>query len=136
MKIVVIGGTGLIGANLVNNLRQRRHEVTPMAPASGVNTITGEGPAETRAGAQVVLDVANSPSFDNKAILDFFETLSRNLLAAEGAAGTGHHIALSVVGTDRLLESGYFRGKIAQKKLVKVHDEATGGRHPKGDKDS
>lgn len=119
MKIVVIGGTGLIGTKLVNNLRQRGHEVVAASPASGVNTLTGEGLAEALAGTQVVVDVANSPSFEDKAVLEFFETSGRNLLAAEVAAGVKHHVALSVVGTDRLAESGYFRGKIAQEKLIK-----------------
>lgn len=120
MKIVVIGGSGLIGSKLVNRLRQRGHEVLAASPASGVNTITGEGLAEALAGAQVVVDVANSPSFEDKAVLEFFETSGRNLLAAEAAAGVKHHVALSVVGTDRLAESGYFRGKIAQEKLIKA----------------
>lgn len=120
MKIVVIGGSGLIGTKLVNKLRQHGHEVVAASPASGVNTITGEGLAEALAGAQVVVDVANSPSFEDKAVLEFFETSGRNLLAAEATAGVGHHIALSVVGTDRLLESGYFRGKMAQEKLIKA----------------
>jgi uncharacterized protein YbjT (DUF2867 family) len=120
MKIVVIGGSGLIGTKLVNKLRQRGHEVLAASPASGVNTITGEGLAEALAGAQVVVDVANSPSFEDKAVLEFFETSGRNLLAAEAAAGVKHHVALSVVGTDRLAESGYFRGKIAQEKLIKA----------------
>ena len=120
MKIVVIGGSGLIGSKLVNNLRQRGHQVVAASPASGINTITGEGLAEALAGAQVVVDVANSPSFEDKAVLEFFETSGRNLLAAEATAGVGHHIALSVVGTDRLLESGYFRGKMAQEKLIKA----------------
>src|SRR5688572_19303611 len=120
MKIVVIGGSGLIGTKLVNRLRQNGHEVVAASPASGVNTITGEGLAEALAGAQVVVDVANSPSFEDKAVLEFFETSGRNLLAAEAAAGVKHHVALSVVGTDRLLESGYFRGKMAQEKLIKA----------------
>ena len=120
MKIVVIGGTGLIGTKLVNNLRQSGHEVVAASPASGVNTITGEGLAEALAGAQVVVDVANSPSWEDKAVLEFFETSGRNLLAAEAAAGVGHHVALSVVGTDRLQESGYFRGKMAQENLIKA----------------
>jgi uncharacterized protein YbjT (DUF2867 family) len=120
MKIVVIGGSGLIGTKLVNKLRQSGHEVVAASPASGVNTITGEGLAEALAGAQVVVDVANSPSFEDKAVLEFFETSGRNLLAAEATAGVGHHVALSVVGTDRLLESGYFRGKMAQEKLIKA----------------
>ena len=119
MKIVVIGGSGLIGSKLVANLRQRGHEVLAASPASGVNTITGEGLAEALAGAQVVVDVANSPSFEDKAVLEFFQTAGRNLLAAEAAAGVKHHVALSVVGTDRLAESGYFRGKIAQEKLIR-----------------
>lgn len=120
MKIVVIGGSGLIGSKLVNRLRQRGHEVLAASPASGVNTITGEGLAEALAGAQVVVDVANSPSFEDKAVLEFFETSGHNLLTAEAAAGVKHHVALSVVGTDRLAESGYFRGKIAQEKLIKA----------------
>ena len=120
MKIVVIGGSGLIGTKLVNNLRQHGHEVVAASPSSGVNTLTGEGLAEALAGAQVVVDVANSPSFEDKAVLEFFETSGRNLLAAEAAAGVGHHVALSVVGTDRLLASGYFRAKMAQEKLIKA----------------
>jgi uncharacterized protein YbjT (DUF2867 family) len=120
MKIVVIGGSGLIGSKLVSNLRQRGHEVVAASPASGINAITGEGVAEALAGAQVVVDVANSPSFEDKAVLEFFQTSGRNLLAAEATAGVEHHIALSVVGTDRLLESGYFRGKMAQEKLIKA----------------
>jgi uncharacterized protein YbjT (DUF2867 family) len=119
MKIVVIGGSGLIGTKLVNELRQRGHDVVAASPSSGVNTITGEGLAEAAAGAQVVADVANAPSFEDKAVLEFFETSGRNLLAAEAAAGVGHHVALSVVGTDRLLQSGYFRGKMAQEDLIK-----------------
>ncbi|MFH0343735.1 MAG: SDR family oxidoreductase [Chromatiales bacterium] len=120
MKIVVIGGTGLIGTKLANKLRQSGHEVVAASPASGVNTITGEGLAEALAGAQVVVDVANSPSFEDQAVLEFFETSGRNLLAAEAAAGVGHHVALSVVGTDRLQESGYFRAKMAQENLIKA----------------
>jgi len=120
MKIVVIGGSGLIGTKLVNKLRQLGHEVVAASPASGVNTITGEGLAEALAGTQVVVDVANSPSFEDAAVLKFFETSGRNLLAAEAAAGVGHHVALSVVGTDRLLESGYFRAKMAQEDLIKA----------------
>lgn len=119
MKIVVIGGSGLIGSKLVNILRQKGHDVLAASPNSGVNTITGEGLAEALAGAQIVVDVANSPSFEDKAVLEFFETSGRNLLAAEAAAGVGHHVALSVVGTDRLLESGYFRGKMAQETLIR-----------------
>jgi uncharacterized protein YbjT (DUF2867 family) len=120
MKIVVIGGSGLIGKKLVNKLRQQGHEVVAASPSSGVNTLTGEGLAEALTGAQVVIDVANSPSFEDKAVLEFFETGGRNLLAAEAAAGVEHHIALSVVGTDRLLASGYFRAKMAQENLIKA----------------
>src|SRR5207253_409204 len=120
MKIVVIGGSGLIGKKVVTNLRQHGHEVVAASPASGVNTITGEGLARALAGAQVVVDVANSPSFEDTAVLKFFETSGRNLLAAEAAAGVGHHVALSVVGTDRLLASGYFRAKMAQENLIKA----------------
>jgi len=120
MKIVVIGGSGLIGTKLVKNLRQLGHEVVPASPSSGVNTITGVGLAEALAGAQVVVDVTNSPSWEDKAVLQFFETSTRNLLAAEAAAGVGHHVALSVVGTDRLLASGYFRAKMAQENLIKA----------------
>src|SRR5205823_5908321 len=111
--------SGLIGKKVVTNLRQRGHEVVAASPSSGVNTITGEGLAPALAGAQVVVDVANAPSWEDKAVLAFFETSGRNLLAAEATAGVGHHVALSVVGTDRLLESGYFRAKIAQEKLIK-----------------
>jgi uncharacterized protein YbjT (DUF2867 family) len=120
MKIVVIGGSGLIGTKLVNRLRQKGHEVVAASPNSGVNTITGEGLAEALAGAEVVVDLANSPSFEDKAALEFFETSGRNLLAAEATAGVGHHLALSVVGTDRLLESGYFRAKMAQENLIRA----------------
>jgi uncharacterized protein YbjT (DUF2867 family) len=120
MKIVVIGGSGLIGSNVVNRLRRNGHEVVAASPKSGVNTLTGEGLAEALAGAQVVVDVANSPSFDAKAVLEFFETSGRNLLAAEKAAGVRHHVALSVVGTERLLDSGYFPAKLAQEKLIKA----------------
>ena len=119
MRIVVIGGSGRIGAKLVNALRHQGHEVVAASPNSGVNTITGEGLDEALAGAQVVIDVANSPSLEDKAALGFFETSGRNLLAAEMAAGVGHHVALSVVGTDRLQESGYFRAKKAQEDLIK-----------------
>ena len=119
MKIVVIGGSGLIGSKLVNNLRAFGHEVVAASPASGVNTITGEGLADVLAGTQVVVDVANSPSFEDKAVLEFFQTSGRNLLAAEEKAGVKHHLALSVVGTDRLPESGYFRAKLAQEKLIR-----------------
>jgi uncharacterized protein YbjT (DUF2867 family) len=114
MKIVVIGGTGLIGSNLTNRLRAKGHEVVAASPASGVNTITGEGLGEALAGAQVVVDVANSPSFEDKACLEFFETSGRNLLAAEATAGVGHHLALSVVGTERVFDSGYLRARMAQ----------------------
>lgn len=119
MKIVVIGGSGLIGSKVVTRLRQAGHEVVAASPASGVNTITGEGLDAAMAGTQVVLDVANSPSFEDKAVLEFFQTSGRNLLAAEAKAGVRHHVALSVVGTDRLSESGYFRGKIAQEALIR-----------------
>jgi uncharacterized protein YbjT (DUF2867 family) len=119
MKIVVIGGSGLIGKKLVNNLRQLGHEAVAASPSSGINTITGEGLAEALAGTQVVVDVANSPSFEDKAVLEFFETSGRNLLAAEAIAGVGHHVALSVVNADRLPDSGYMRAKIAQEKLIK-----------------
>src|SRR5205085_1860651 len=120
MKIVVIGGSGLIGKKVVKNLRQQGHEVVAASPSSGVNTVTGEGLAQALAGAQVVVDVANAPSWEDKAVLEFFETSGRNLLAAEETAGVGHHVALSVVGTDRLLASGYFRAKMAQEKLIKA----------------
>jgi uncharacterized protein YbjT (DUF2867 family) len=120
MKIVVIGGTGLIGSKLVALLRQRGQEVLPASPDSGVNTLTGEGLAAALAGAQVVVDVANSPSFEDAAVMSFFETSGRNLLDAEAAAGVKHHIALSVVGTDRLQESGYLRAKMAQENLIKA----------------
>src|SRR6201987_3618044 len=119
MKIVVIGGSGLVGTKLVNNLRQGGHEVVAASPSSGVNTITGEGLAKALTGTQVVVDVSNAPSWEDKAVLEFFETSTRNLLAHEAVAGVGHHVALSVVGTDRLSESGYFRAKIAQEKLIK-----------------
>jgi uncharacterized protein YbjT (DUF2867 family) len=120
MKIVVIGGSGLIGRKLVNNLRQHGHEVVAASLSSGVNVLTGEGLADALSGAQVVVDVTNSPSFADKAVLEFFETAGRNLLAAEAAAGVRHHIALSVVGTDRLLASGYFRAKMAQENLIQA----------------
>jgi uncharacterized protein YbjT (DUF2867 family) len=118
MKIVVIGGTGLIGSKSVAILRRGGHEVIAAAPKSGVNTITGEGLNEAMAGTQVVIDLANSPSFEDKAVLEFFETSGRNLLAAEAVAGVGHHVALSIVGTDRTPDNGYFRAKVAQEKLV------------------
>ena len=120
MKIVVIGGTGLIGTKLVNNLRKRGHEALAASPSSGVNTITGEGLAEALAGAQVVVDLANAPAWEDKAVLEFFETSGRNLLAAEAAAGVRHHIALSIVGTDRTPDNGYFRAKVAQEKLIEA----------------
>lgn len=120
MKIVVIGGTGLIGSKTVERLRKQGHEVVAASPNSGVDTITGEGVAEAVAGAQVVLDLANSPSFEDKAVLAFFETSGRNLLAAEAAAGVRHHVALSVVGTDRLPQSGYLRAKLAQEALIRT----------------
>src|SRR5947207_4400418 len=120
LKVVVIGGSGLIGKKVVLKLRQQGHEVLAASPSSGVNTVTGEGLAQALAGAQVVVDVANAPSWEDKAVLAFFETSGRNLLAAEAAAGVGHHVALSVVGTDRLLASGYFRAKMAQEKLIKA----------------
>lgn len=119
MKIVVIGGSGLIGSKLVTKLREHGHEAVPASPNTGVNTLTGEGLAEALQGAAVVVDVSNSPSFEDTAALKFFETSTRNLLDAEAAAGVGHHVALSVVGTERLSESGYFRAKIAQEKLIK-----------------
>jgi uncharacterized protein YbjT (DUF2867 family) len=119
MKIVVIGGSGLIGSKLVRKLREHGHEVVAASPDSGVNTLTGEGLAEALKGAAVVVDVSNSPSWEDAAVMKFFETSTRNLLADEAAAGVGHHVALSVVGTDRLSESGYFRAKIAQEKLIK-----------------
>ena len=119
MKIVVIGGTGLIGSKTVQRLRERGHDVLAAAPSSGVNTITGEGLTDALAGAEVVIDVANSPSFETEAALDFFVTSGRNLLAAEVSANVRHHLALSVVGTDRLQDSGYFRAKQAQEKLIK-----------------
>lgn len=120
MKIVVIGGTGLIGAKLVAILKQKGHEVLPASPRVGINTLTGEGLAQALAGAHTVVDVANSPSFEDAAVLKFFETSGRNLHAAESAAGVKHHVALSVVGTDRLPDSGYFRAKLAQEKLIEA----------------
>jgi uncharacterized protein YbjT (DUF2867 family) len=120
MKIVVIGGSGLIGKKLVKLLGERGHEVVAASPATGVNTVTGEGLAEALTGARVVVDAANSPSWEDKAVLEFFETSGRNLLAAEAAAGVRHHVALSVVGTERLLASGYFRAKMAQEGLIKA----------------
>jgi uncharacterized protein YbjT (DUF2867 family) len=120
MKIVVIGGTGLIGSKVVARLKQRGHEVIAAAPNTGVNTITGEGLADVLAGAQVVVDVANSPSSEDKEALEFFGTSGRNLLAAEAAAGVRHHVALSIVGDDRMPDNGYFRAKVAQEKLIKT----------------
>ena len=119
MKIVVIGGTGLIGSKTVAILRQGGHEVVAASPKSGINTITGEGLKEAMDGAQVVIDLANSPSFEDKAVLEFFETSGRNLLAAEAAAGVRHHVALSIVGIDRT-DNGYFRAKVAQEKLIEA----------------
>src|ERR687886_2511468 len=120
MKIVVIGGTGLIGSKTVAILRQAGHEVVAAAPNTGINTITGEGLKEAMADAQVVIDLANSPSFEDKAVLEFFETSGRNLLAAEAAAGVRHHVALSIVGTDRTPDNGYFRAKVAQEHLIET----------------
>lgn len=119
MKIVVIGGTGLIGSKLVGRLREHGHEAVAASPDSGVNTLTGEGLSDVLQGADTVVDVSNSPSFEDTAVLDFFTTSTRNQLAAEKEAGVGHHVALSVVGTERLAESGYFRAKIAQEKHIK-----------------
>ncbi|MET7670568.1 SDR family oxidoreductase [Micromonospora luteifusca] len=118
MKIVVIGGSGLIGSKLVKSLGAQGHEVVPASPKTGVNTLTGEGVAEALAGADVVVDVSNSPSFEDAAVLEFFETSTRNLLAAAADAGVGHYVVLSVVGSDRLPDSGYMRAKVAQEKLV------------------
>jgi uncharacterized protein YbjT (DUF2867 family) len=120
MKIVVIGGTGLIGSKLIENLREDGHEPLAASPDTGVNALTGEGLAEALDCAQVVVDVANAPAWDDQAVLDFFETSSGNLLAAEQAAGVGHHVTLSVVGADRLTESGYMRAKVAQEEIVKA----------------
>src|SRR5690606_8088196 len=120
MKVVVIGGSGLIGSKLVSRLRTAGAEVLPASPATGVDTLTGEGLAEALDGAQVVVDVANSPSFDDAAVMDFFLTSGGNLLAAEKAAGVGHHVALSVVGTHRLPDSGYLRAKAAQEALIQT----------------
>jgi uncharacterized protein YbjT (DUF2867 family) len=120
MKIVVIGGTGLIGSKLVEKLRRAGHEAPAASPDTGVDTLTGKGLAEALEGAQVVVDVSNAPAWDDEAVMDFFQTSSRNILAAETAAGVGHHVALSVVGTDRLQESGYFRAKLAQEEAVKA----------------
>jgi uncharacterized protein YbjT (DUF2867 family) len=120
MKIVVIGGTGLIGTKSVSILRQGGHEVVAASPNTGVNSITGQGLKEALAGTQVVIDLANSPSFEDKAVLEFFETSGRNVHAAEAAAGVRHHVALSIVGTDRTPDNGYFRAKVAQEKLIKA----------------
>jgi uncharacterized protein YbjT (DUF2867 family) len=120
MKIVVIGGTGRVGSELVSVLREHGHEALPAAPSLGVDTITGEGLPDALDGASAVVDVSNSPSFEDAAVLEFFETSTRNLLAAEAEAGVGHHVALSVVGADRLPESGYLRAKVAQERLIKA----------------
>jgi uncharacterized protein YbjT (DUF2867 family) len=119
MKVVIIGGSGLIGSKLVTRLREQGHEAVPASPDSGVNTLTGEGLAEVLAGTAVVVDVSNSPSFDDDAVLEFFEKSTTNLLTAEATAGVGHHVAMSVVGSDRAPNSGYLRAKIAQEKLIK-----------------
>jgi uncharacterized protein YbjT (DUF2867 family) len=120
MKIVVIGGTGLIGAKTTAILREGGHEVVAASPKNGINAVTGEGLKEAMAGAQVVVDLANSPSFENQAVLEFFETCGRNLFAAEAVAGVTHHVALSIVGTDRTPDNGYFRAKLAQEKLIEA----------------
>src|SRR5215468_9986494 len=119
MKIVVIGGTGLIGSKLITKLSALGHEAVAAAPNTGVNTLTGEGLAEVLKGAQVVVDVSNSPSFEDAAVMNFFQTSTRNLLTYEAAAGVGHHVALSIVGSERLPNSGYMRAKVAQEKLIK-----------------
>jgi uncharacterized protein YbjT (DUF2867 family) len=118
MKVVVVDGTGLIGSKIVTKLGEHGHQAVAAAPNTGVNTLTGEGLADALAGADVVIDVSNSPNWEDDAVMEFFQTSTRNLLAAEEAAGVGHHVALSVVGTERLLESGYFRAKLAQEKLI------------------
>ena len=118
MKIVVIGGTGLIGSKVVATLREQGHDAVPASPRLGINTLTGEGLAEVLAGASVVVDVSNAPSFEEAAVLSFFVTSTRNLLAAEAAAGVGHHVALSIVGIDRAPDNGYFQAKLAQEKLI------------------
>ena len=126
MKIVVIGGTGRIGSKAVEILRQGGHEVVAAAPNTGINTITGEGLKEAMAGTQIVIDLANSPSFEDKAVLEFFQTSGRNLLAAEAAAGSvRHHVAFSIVGTDRTADNGYFRAKVAQEKLIEASASPT-----------
>jgi len=118
MKIVVIGGSGLIGSKLCKKLADRGHDIVAASPKSGVNSVTGEGLADAIAGAQIVVDVSNAPSWEDAAVMKFFDTSTRNLLAAEAKAGVGHHVALSVVGTERLQESGYFRAKLVQEKLI------------------
>src|SRR5947207_16028135 len=120
LKIVVLGGTGLIGSKVVKLLRARGHEVVAAYPSQGINSITGEGLTEALTGAQVVVDVTNSPSFEDKAVLEFFETSTRNVLAAAAKPGVGHHVALSIVGSDRLPASGYLRAKVAQEELIKA----------------
>jgi len=120
MKIVVIGGTGLIGSKVVATLKAKGHDAIAAAPNTGINTITGEGLKEAMTGTEVVVDLANSPSFEDKAVLEFFQTSGRNLHAAEAAAGVRHHVALSIVGTDRSPDSGYFRAKVAQEKLIEA----------------
>src|ERR1700723_2536901 len=120
MKIVVIGGTGLVGSKLVKQLREHGHEAVAASPNTGINSITGEGLADALKGASVVVDVTNSPSWEDAAVLKFFETSTRNLLSNGAAAGVGHYVALSVVGTERLLESGFFRAKLAQENLIKA----------------
>jgi uncharacterized protein YbjT (DUF2867 family) len=120
MKIVVIGGTGLIGSKVIEKLKAKGHDAIAAAPNTGVNTLTGEGLKEAMAGTHVVIDLANSPSFEDRAVLEFFETSGRNLLAAEVAAGVRHHVALSIVGTDRTPDNGYFRAKVAQEKLIET----------------
>jgi uncharacterized protein YbjT (DUF2867 family) len=119
MKIVIIGGTGLIGSKVVTRLREQGHQAVPASPGTGVNTLTGEGLTQVLTGAGVVVDVSNSPSFEGTAVLEFFQTSTGNLLAAEAAAGVGHHVALSVVGSDRVPESGYLRAKVAQERLIR-----------------
>ncbi|HEX6729780.1 MAG TPA: SDR family oxidoreductase [Pyrinomonadaceae bacterium] len=119
MKIVVIGGTGLIGSKVVTKLAERGYEAVPASPNSGVNTLSGEGLAEVLEGASVVVDVSNSPSFEDAAVMEFFQTSTRNLLNAEAAAGVGHHVVLSIVGSDRLPDSGYMRAKVAHETLIK-----------------
>jgi uncharacterized protein YbjT (DUF2867 family) len=120
MKILVIGGTGLIGSKTVAILRQADHEVVAASPATGVNCMSGEGLSQAMAGTQVVIDLANSPCFEERAVLEFFETSGRNLLAAEAAAGVRHHVCLSIVGTDRMPDNGYFRAKLAQERLIEA----------------